>query len=149
MTAETATLSVRKVVRVELQLERAFELVTAAVGSWWPTLTHSIHKAEVAEIVWEARAGGRLYEVSTSGEEADWADVLEWEPPSRFVLAWRVNPNRPLTEVEVRFTEEGDSTRVELEHRGWPADAARSGYDGYDRGWDFVLGTFEEAAAAS
>jgi hypothetical protein len=149
MTAETATLSVRKVIRVELPLERAFELFTARVGSWWPTLTHSIHKAEVAEIVWEAREGGRLYEVSTSGEEADWADVLAWEPPSRFVLAWRVNPDRPLTEVEVRLTEEGGSTRVELEHRGWAQETAGSGYDGYDRGWEFVLGRFEEAAAAA
>ena len=62
MTAETATLSVRKVVRVELPLERAFELFTAGVGSWWPTLTHSIHEADVAELVWEAGVGGRLYE---------------------------------------------------------------------------------------
>ena len=148
MTAETATLAVRKVVRVELPLARAFELFTVGVGSWWPTLTHSIHQAEVAELVWEARAGGRLYEVSTSGEEADWADVLVWEPPTRFVLAWRVNPDRPLTEVEVTFTEDGDATRVELEHRGWQEETARDGFDGYDKGWDFVLGRFVEAAGA-
>jgi activator of Hsp90 ATPase-like protein len=148
MTAETATLSVRKVVRVELPLARAFELFTAGVGSWWPTLTHSIHQADVAELVWEARAGGRLYEVSNGGEEADWADVLVWEPPARFVLGWRVNPDRPLTEVEVTFTEDGDATRVELEHRGWQEETARGGFDGYDKGWDFVLGRFVEAAGA-
>ena len=102
----------------------------------------------MAELVWEARAGGRLYEVSTSGEEADWADVLVWEPPPRFVLAWRVNPDRPLTEVEVTFTEDGDATRVELEHRGWQEETARDGFDGYDKGWDFVLGRFVEAAGA-
>lgn len=147
MSAETATLAVRKVVRVELPLERAFELFTTRVGSWWPTLTHSIHGAEVRELVWEAREGGRLYEVSNAGDEADWADVVAWEPPSRFVLAWRVNPERPVTEVEVRFTAEGDGTRVELEHRGWDARTARDGYDGYDRGWDVVLGRYEEAAA--
>jgi hypothetical protein len=148
MTAETATLAVRKVVRVELPLERAFTLFTAQIGSWWPTLTHSIHQAEVAELVWEAREGGRVYEVSTSGEQSEWADVLVWEPPSRFVLAWRVNPERALTEVEVRFTEDGDGTRVELEHRGWSAEAADGGYDGYDKGWEYVLAQFVEAAAA-
>ena len=148
MTAETATLAVRKVVRVELPLERAFALFTAQIGSWWPTLTHSIHKADVAELVWEAREGGRVYEVSTSGEQSDWADVVVWEPPSRFVLAWRVNPHRAVTEVEVRFTEESDATRVELEHRGWSADAADGGYDGYDKGWEFVLAQFVEAVAA-
>jgi hypothetical protein len=148
MTAETATLAVRKVVRVELPLERAFELFTAQIGSWWPTLTHSIHKADVAELVWEARPGGRVYEVSTGGEQSEWADVLVWEPPTRFVLAWRVNPQRALTEVEVRFTEEDDATRVELEHRGWSADAAAGGYDGYDKGWEFVLARFVEAVAA-
>ena len=147
MTAETATLAVRKVVRVELPLERAFELFTARVGSWWPTPTHSIHQADVAEIVWEAREGGRLYEVSTSGEEGDWADVVAWEPPTRVVLGWRVNPGRPRTEVEITFTPEGDGTRVELEHRGWPPGAADDGYDGYDKGWDFVLGHYVEAAS--
>jgi Activator of Hsp90 ATPase homolog 1-like protein len=148
MTAETATLAVRKVVRVELPLERAFELFTARIGSWWPTATHSIHGDDVAELVWEAREGGRVYEVSTSGEEADWADVVVWEPPTRLVLGWRVNPGRPRTEVEVRFTEEGSATRVELEHRGWPDDAGDGGYDGYDTGWDVVLAGFEGAAAA-
>jgi Activator of Hsp90 ATPase homolog 1-like protein len=148
MTAETATLSIRKVIRVPLPLGRAFELFTAEAGSWWPTLTHSIHEGDVAELVWEAREGGRLYEVTTSGEQADWADVLVWDPPSRFVLAWRVNPARPVTEVEVTFTEEGDSTRVELEHRGWPEESEGDRFDGYDKGWDYVLGRFEDAAGA-
>jgi hypothetical protein len=147
MTAETTTLAVRKVVRVELPLARAFELFTEGVASWWPTLTHSVHGEELAELVWETREGGRLYEVSKGGEQADWADVLVWDPPCRFVLAWRVNPARPVTEVEVRFTEEGDATRVELEHRGWPEETARDGYDGYDKGWDYVLGKLEAAAS--
>jgi hypothetical protein len=48
----------------------------------------------------------------------------------------------------VRVTDEGETTRVELEHRGWPEETARDGYDGYDKGWDFVLGRFVEAAGA-
>jgi uncharacterized protein YndB with AHSA1/START domain len=149
MTAETATLTVRKTIRVELPPERAFALFTAEIGRWWPTATHSIHQADTAAVVFEGREGGRVYEVSTSGRQADWADVVAWDPPSRFVLAWRVNPDRPLTEVEVRFTEEGSATRVELEHRGWPEETARDGYDGYGKGWDVVLAGYEQAAASA
>jgi hypothetical protein len=150
MTAETATLTVRKLIRVELPLERAFELFTARIGSWWPAITHSIHKQDVRAIVWEARVGGRVYEIANGGEEADWATVRTWEPPTRFVLEWRVNPAEPATELEVRFVEEGDATRVELEHRGWEAHGAgaHDGYDSYDRGWDGVLSAYEDAAAA-
>ena len=52
------------------------------------------------------------------GEEADWADRLAWEPHERFLVRWRVNPERGPTELEIRFTPEGAKTRVDLEHRG-------------------------------
>ena len=42
---EVATITpVRKSLRVECTPERAFEVFTAEVGTWWPTRTHSIHK---------------------------------------------------------------------------------------------------------
>jgi uncharacterized protein YndB with AHSA1/START domain len=86
-----------------------------------------------------------VYERSTDGEEADWADVVAWEPPTRLVLRWRVNPERAPTEVEVCFTPDGDGTRVELDHRGWDATGDPDGRAGYHRGWDYVLGQFADA----
>ena len=42
----------------------------------------------------------------------------------------------------MRFSPEGDGTRVELEHRGWERVAAdaETKRANYDSGWDVVLG---------
>jgi hypothetical protein len=44
-------------------------------------------------------------------------------------------------EVELRFRDQGTSTRVELEHRGWESlgDKAREARDRYSGGWQTVL----------
>jgi uncharacterized protein YndB with AHSA1/START domain len=135
---------VRKVVKVDCAVEEAFRVFTADALSWWPVETHSIN-GTVREIVFEPEAGGEVYEVSTNGEKGHWASVLEWEPPSRLVLAWNIL-ERPgeQTEVEVRFTPEGAGTRVELEHRGWEAlaEGASDKRADYDTGWDHVLGKY-------
>jgi uncharacterized protein YndB with AHSA1/START domain len=103
----------------------------------------------VKEIVFEEREGGEVYEVSTGGEKGHWATVISWDPPNRLVLAWNILGREAIgTELEVRFLPEGDSTRVELEHRGWDAIAeeAAEKRDSYDTGWDHVLGCFAKRA---
>jgi Activator of Hsp90 ATPase homolog 1-like protein len=139
-TTETLA-AINKTITVDASPQTAFETFTRQVDSWWPR-THSVFEDDVQEIVFDERAGGRLYERSTGGEEADWADVLVWEPHSRFVLRWRVNPERGPTEVEVRFTPEGDRTRVDLEHRGWDDPEGRANYG---PGWDRVLGHYADS----
>ena len=141
---------VRKSVTVDCAVEEAFRIFTADATSWWPVESHSIHGADVREIVFEPNVGGKIYEAVESGERGHWATVLEWEPPSRLVLAWNIL-ERPgdLTEVEVRFLAEGTGTRVELEHRGWESvDAEAPAKRGsYDSGWGVVLGRFGERVA--
>lgn len=136
---------VRKVVTVDCAIEEAFRVFTEDAMSWWPVATHSIHET-VREIVFEPGEGGEVYEVSTAGEKGHWATVTGWDPPARLVLAWNIL-ERPgeQTEVEVRFTPEGDGTRVELEHRGWEAlaEAAAEKRADYDTGWGHVLGRYE------
>lgn len=134
---------VRKVVTVDCAVEEAFRVFTDDALSWWPVATHSIHET-VREIVFEPGEGGEVYEVSTTGEKGHWATVTGWDPPARLVLAWNIL-ERPgeQTEVEVRFTAEGDGTRVELEHRGWEALAeGAEKRAGYDTGWGYVLGKY-------
>jgi uncharacterized protein YndB with AHSA1/START domain len=148
MSTQAADLVVRKSLTVAAPLERAFEVFTERIGTWWPFDTHSIGGQRTRDAVFEGREGGGVYEVIEGGETAPWATVLAWEPPTRVLLSWHVNPEVPATEVEVRFASEGDGTRVVLEHRGWKrlgdkADAARGGYDA---GWDYVLGRFAESA---
>jgi uncharacterized protein YndB with AHSA1/START domain len=149
MTMQAADLTVRKTVTVAAPLERAFEVFTDKIGTWWPFDRHSIGEDRTQTAVIEAREGGRVYEVIEGGEEAYWATVTAWEPPRRLVLSWKVNPEAPAaTEVEVRFSAEGDGTLVELEHRGFErfGDTAEQASGGYRDGWDTVLGRYVEAA---
>jgi hypothetical protein len=64
------------------------------------------------------------------------------------VIAWHVNPDRAGTEVEVRFSDEGGRTRVDLEHRGFENVAGGAEMRaGYDPGWDAVLARFVAGTA--
>ncbi len=141
---------IRRSVTVARAVDEAFKLFTEGMGSWWPFVDHSIGDERVKDLVFEPKEGGKLSEVWDDGSEHYWATITAYEPPSRFVLEWKPNPERPAaTEIEVRFIAEGSRTRVELEHRGWErlgdqAPEARASYNG---GWPVTLGRFAEAAA--
>ncbi len=145
MSTTEALAAINKTITVDASVETAFDTFTRRMGSWWPTKTHSIFEDKVQDVVFDERTGGRVYERAADGEEADWADVLAWEPPTRVVLRWRVNPERGPTEVEVRFTPENGGTRIDLEHRGWDQIGDAEGRAGYDPGWDFVLGNYVDS----
>jgi len=84
------------------------------------------------------------------GRENQWGTVLAWEPPHRVRITWNVNPGNPTTELEVRFTPEGDGTRVDLEHSGWEAygERAQDSASSYNSGWDLVLGRYVDSVNA-
>ncbi len=124
MTDNNAGTAVRTSIVVDAPVERAFEVFTDDIGSWWPP-EHHILQAPLAAMVFEPRAGGHVYDVGTDGTECRWARVLAYEPPSRVVFSWDISlqwqvesdPGRT-SEVEVRFVADGEArTRVELEHR--------------------------------
>ena len=155
MIDQTAGVAVRQSIVVQAPPERAFEVFTAGMSSWWPLSSHAIGKQPVVAAVIEPRAGGRWYERSEDGSECDWGQVLVWEPPHRLVLVWRLNADFAFdqtihTEVEVRFTAQDGGTRVELEHRGLDAygdraDEMRETFDD-PNGWTGLLRRFAEAA---
>jgi uncharacterized protein YndB with AHSA1/START domain len=152
MSSEATGLTVRRSVTVARNPEEAFRVFTEEISSWWPLETHSIGKdgrpAETA--VMDGREGGRFYERTGSGTE-HWGTILVWDPPNRVVISWELKPERPPTEVDVRFTREGDGTRVELEHRGFErlGDHAEEVAAGYRDGWSKVLGRYAEMANAA
>jgi uncharacterized protein YndB with AHSA1/START domain len=159
MTAQTTDTAVQTSVVVDAPIEKAFKVFTADIGSWWPR-EHHILEGELAEMVFEPRVGGHVYDRATNGNECRWARVLAYEPPTRVVFSWDIslqwqieaNPERT-SEIEVRFIAENpDRTRVELEHRnldhhgdGWGSmrDAV-----GSPDGWTLGLTRFAERAAA-
>jgi uncharacterized protein YndB with AHSA1/START domain len=148
--------AVHKSITVAAPRQRAFEVFTAQLGSWWPKDYH-IGQAAMADFIIEPRSGGRWYELGVDGSQCDTGRVLAFEPPERLVLAWHLNAQWQFdpdpahaSEVEVRFIAEGPShTRVELEHRGFErhgagADAVRGSIGG-DMGWTHVLELFARA----
>jgi len=159
MTPQQAGTSVRESIVVNAPAERAFKVFTEDMQSWWPK-DHHILEAELAEMVVEPRVGGRIYDRGTDGSECQWARVLAYEPPGRFVFSWDIgldwkieaDPERT-SEVEIRFVPEGDDrTRVELEHRhidrhgdGW--ERMRDAVGSPD-GWLVGLKAFAQRAGA-
>jgi uncharacterized protein YndB with AHSA1/START domain len=143
MTTQAQIEAIRKSVTVKAAVEEAFRAFTDEINTWWPLATHSYAGEKATEAVFEGRNGGRVYERQEDGTEADWAEVIAWEPPERFVLEWKICPS----EVEVRFSYESEGmTRVDLEHRGWEraGEGAEQMRDNYAGGWEFVLGKFAE-----
>jgi len=149
--------SVRKSILVNTSVEQAFDVFTAGFDSWWPR-SHHIGSAPMTEAVIEPRLGGRCYAKQVDGGESDWGQVLEWNPPHRFVIAWQITPEwayqpdlAKSSEVEVRFTPApGGGTRVDLEHRhfermGPGGDSMRAGVDSAG-GWGTLLEDFKARA---
>ena len=157
MTTQAAESAVHKSIVVEAPIEHAFQVFTEQIGSWWPE-DHHILQSELAEMVFEPRAGGHVYDRGVDGSECRWARVLAYEPPSRILISWDISLQWQLeadpdktSEIEVRFIAEGQNrTRVELEHRGlerhgegWQQmrDAVAS-----PSGWNHGLQQFADAA---
>jgi uncharacterized protein YndB with AHSA1/START domain len=146
---------VRQSTVVRSDVSHTFEVFVATIGRWWPLRPFSAGESRVADVVFEQRAGGRVYEIWDDGTTVDWGSVLVFEPPHRFVMTWCMTP--AATEVELRFVAlSATLTRVSVEHRGWEAladaDAAKDcalpgGYAGgaYVKGWETILSRFAAA----
>jgi uncharacterized protein YndB with AHSA1/START domain len=153
MTVETTETSVRQSIVVAAPIEQAFTVFTDDIGSWWPE-GHHLLEAPLAEMVFEQRVGGHVYDRGVDGSECRWARVLAYEPPTRVLISWDINPQWQLetdldrtSEVEVRFESQSPNrTRVVLEHRkldrhgdGW--QAMREAVESSD-GWAAGLSAF-------
>ena len=159
MTTQATDTAVRTEVVVEAPIERAFSVFTEGIGSWWRP-DHHILEGELAEMVFEARVGGHVFDRGADGSECRWARVLAYEPPQRVVISWDINTQWQLetdhertSEVEVRFVPEGaDRTRVTLEHRN--LDRHGEGWEGMrdavgsPEGWSEGLRGFAERLRA-
>jgi uncharacterized protein YndB with AHSA1/START domain len=159
MSTQAAETSVRTSIVVDGPIERAFSVFTEGIGSWMPS-EYNLMSEEIADRVFEPREGGHIYDRGVNGGECHWARVLAYEPPTRVVISWDIDPRWQLetdpektSEIEVQFVAEApDRTRVELEHRnldrhgdGW--EQTRESVAG-EGGWPGCLRRFAERLAA-
>jgi uncharacterized protein YndB with AHSA1/START domain len=136
--------SIVKTVTVPLDPDRAFDLFTKDIGSWWPLEPHSVGGATSLGVTFSESG---LVETLADGTATSWGEVVEWAPPSRVVVTWHPGeePGPGQTQVAVTFEPTSAGTVVRLEHSGWER-VQPSRRDGYDTGWDLVLGAFVSAA---
>ncbi len=60
-----------KSITVPIPPEQAFTPFTDEIAAWWPLATHSVAAARAVRCVFEARPGGRIYEVRDDGFESE------------------------------------------------------------------------------
>jgi DNA-binding transcriptional ArsR family regulator/uncharacterized protein YndB with AHSA1/START domain len=158
MSTEAADTPVRTSIVVQASIERAFQVFTEDFGKFKPA-EHNMLGVEIAETVFEPRAGGSLYDRGVDGSICRWARVLAYEPPHRLLLSWNISSQWQVeadpakaSEWEVRFTAETPQrTRVEIEHRhferhgdGW--QSVQGGVAG-DQGWPLYLQRYADLLA--
>jgi uncharacterized protein YndB with AHSA1/START domain len=158
MTTQAEAATVRTHIVVEAPLERAFRVFVDDFDAIKPR-DHNMLEVDIAETVFEPRAGGHIYDRGVDGSECRWARVLAYEPPHRLVFSWDISPRWQVetdpartSEVEVRFVPETpERTRVALEHRhldrhgeGW--DGLRDGVAS-PGGWPLYLQRYADRLA--
>jgi uncharacterized protein YndB with AHSA1/START domain len=153
-----AEVPIQKTILVATSAERAFQVFSGEMSTWWPLASYHIGTADATSVVIEPFVGGRWFERGVDGSECDWGRVRTWDPPRLLVLSWEISGDWQhdpsiQTEVEVRFTAEGASTRVDLEHRllhyyGGKAAEMRGVFDS-EQGWKGLLDAFAARASAT
>jgi len=124
--------------------ERAFAYFTRDIAKWWPLAKYSVCGDRAADVAFEPRAGGRLFETDGEGNVHLWGLVSEWKPPGRLRFSWHPGHEEAMAQwIEVTFAPNPKGTLVTLTHGGWEAlgeraVATRATYAG---GWLTVLGS--------
>ena len=136
---------------VACEPDHAFATWTGKASAWWPA-EHTMSHESGSEIVFEPRAGGRIFERTPAGQELEWGEIVEWDPPRRLRYVWHIATDREnATDVEIVFRALPDSsTQVEIEHGGWDrlGEVGQAWRDANHAGWDGVLPAYTASCAA-
>ncbi|MGH6985861.1 MAG: SRPBCC domain-containing protein [Caulobacteraceae bacterium] len=121
--------------RVKASAERAFEAFTKEISAWWkPNGLFAFTPRDPGLLSFEPGPDGRLIETLKSGKVFEIGKITRWSPPHRLAFSWRQASFSPdqTTQVDIRFDEVGEETRITVEHTGWEAipqsHAARHGF---------------------
>ena len=145
MNTDTALTSTSVEAVVDAPVERAFEVFTIGIGTWWDAGKH-ILRAPLARMEFQPWVGGRIIDHGTDASTCAWARILAYEAPTRVVFSWDITTRWEIetdpakaSEVEITFAAvDAAHTRVVLTHRhldrhgdGWEGmrDAVSSGWN--------------------
>jgi uncharacterized protein YndB with AHSA1/START domain len=145
MTSTNTATSTSVEATIDAPIDRAFEVFTIGIGSWWDANKH-ILQAPLARMEFQPWVGGRIIDHGTDGSTCAWARILAYEAPHRVIFSWDITTSWTVetdpakaSEVEITFDAlEPARTRVVLTHRhldrhgdGWEGmrDAVSSGWN--------------------
>jgi uncharacterized protein YndB with AHSA1/START domain len=132
----------QKSIRVKCSVAHAFDTFTARIDLWWPP---SHRRFPSSTLTLDAVVGGRFVEKSADGREAVLGEVVDVERPHRVKYTWAPgSPDAP-TEVEVRFTADGDETVVDVRHTPGRSSVFSEKVALFEKGWSAVLPAFASA----
>ena len=77
-------------VTVPVPAAEAFRIYTEQPGEWLPPEHTFIRNPQ--SITMEPRVGGRFYERGADGAEVTRGTIVEWAPPGRLAVTWRIGP---------------------------------------------------------
>ena len=130
--------------------ERAFDLWANRTSLWWPP-GHTMSGSDEYDVIFEGRPGGRVFERTRSGEEHEWGEVLDWEPPRRIRYLWHLFFDRSdATTVDVRFAAVGETaTRVTITQVGFErlGEVGPERRDRTGNAWETLSALFIEACS--
>lgn len=133
----------------------AYAIFTARIGQWWPA-AFSASGVDLADVVIEPHVGGRVYEISKSGDEFTWGAVKAIQDGTAITMVWTLGVRAPdPTELDVRFA--GDITgdladgdlvaNVTLRHSGFVSDDDHGRFESAG-GWTEILSAYKAYAEA-
>ena len=140
---------VHKSITVARPVDVAYKIFVEEITQWWP-LEHYAFLGPDSTLTIEPHAGGRFVETAPDGREYVIGEVLRYEPGTRLTYTWTHREGKGVTEIDIRFTAEGNGTRIDVAHSGFEklADAEQLATS-YDGGWNAVLDAFLRYADAS
>lgn len=134
---------------IECEPSHAFATWTEQFGLWWPR-GHTVSGSADADVHFEPRVGGRIYERLADGTEIDWGEVTAFDVPRRIAYLWHIRRDRSdATDVEITFTSTDEhATRILIMHSGWERLGAEAEQwrNANTNGWNGLLPHFVAAA---
>lgn len=125
--------------------ERAFDLFTREMGSWWASAC-TADPTTFSGIDLMPEIGGTLA-MRHGAASYPFGEVRVWEPGLRFGSTfWLAMDAKHPSSIDVTFTHDGSVCLMRFEHGGWTPENLEGRETYVD--WPLLLGRFAAAAAA-
>jgi DNA-binding transcriptional ArsR family regulator/uncharacterized protein YndB with AHSA1/START domain len=137
--SDVSKIRIEQAINVAAPREKVFKALTENVSSWWgiPYLQNEAAK----DILLEPRVSGRLYEVWSETEGAEWARVTSIKENEHLELTGRLAMHGAVQcVVYFNLENEGDYTIVNFSHHAI-GDIDSKTAEMFSAGWDDLLNT--------